>query len=176
MEHLQQRSEIRNTVLTAWFKRLNNPLRRWIRSKYPMSTSDTDDVVQEVFIRLLKYGSADVEHPQTYLFKIASNIVIENHERYRNCKPHDDKWLMDLPIESENEPEEETQEHTAALQLKQALNHLPVRQRNVFLLHHEDDLTILEAAQRLGITHRMAKRDLEHARSALKEDLKTATL
>lgn len=40
--------------------------------------ADFDDVAQEVFLRLLRYDAAQiVEHPQAYLFKMASNVAAE---------------------------------------------------------------------------------------------------
>jgi DNA-directed RNA polymerase specialized sigma24 family protein len=44
-----------------------------------VSASDLDDVSQEVFPRLLRYDNAElIEHPQAYLFRMASNVAGAN--------------------------------------------------------------------------------------------------
>src|SRR5262245_48947016 len=87
----------RNQRLTEWFETWRTAMCRWLSSRSSIQSADLDDVAQEVFLRLLRYSDdAVVEYPQSYLFRIATNVVNEWRERARNSLPHDDVWLADL--------------------------------------------------------------------------------
>ena len=125
--------------LTTWFELWRAPMRRWLSSRSSIQAADLDDVAQEVFLRLLRYGDrAVVEHPQSYLFRIATNVVNEWRERARNSLPHDDTWLADLQIEPCDEPECAVEHTLVNKQVRSAVNRLPLRQREVLLLHIRD--------------------------------------
>jgi RNA polymerase sigma-70 factor (ECF subfamily) len=112
-----------------------------------------------------------IEHPQTYLFRIAANVANEWRERARNSRPHDDVWLNDLQIEAGEEPENAVALTLVHEQVRAAVQQLPQRQREVLLLHVLDDLTYVQIAGRLGLTRRMVKRDLAIAYSRLRWEL-----
>ncbi len=128
----------RNERLTQWFESWRGAMKRWLSSRSSMQSADLDDVAQEVFLRLLRYSDdAVVEYPQSYLFRIATNVVNEWRERARNSLPHDDVWLSDLQIEPDAEPESTVEHDLVNLHVRRAVNRLPPRQRQVLLLAHQ---------------------------------------
>ena len=152
-------------------------MRRWLSSRSSIQAADLDDVAQEVFLRLLRYGDdAVVEHPQSYLFRIATNVVNEWRERSRNSLPHDDTWLADLQIEPDAEPESAVEHTLVNEQVRGAVSRLPPRQREVLLLHIRDDLTYKQIAAKLNLTPRVVRRDIARAYAQLRGDLKASDL
>ena len=156
--------------LTDWFTRFRlwrGPLRKFLSARWSVSASDLDDVAQEVFLRLLRYDNAElVEHPQAYLFKMASNVAGEWALRSRHRYPHDARWLTDLRAGSD--PEREVARQAAAAQLRQALDGLSPRQREVLRLHFGEGLARPQIAERLKTSERIIKRDLINAYSRLR--------
>jgi RNA polymerase sigma-70 factor (ECF subfamily) len=167
----------RNTRLTTWFEVWRASMRRWVSSRSSIQAADLDDVAQEVFLRLLRYSNdAVVEHPQSYLFRIATNVVNEWRERARNSMPHDDTWLADLQIEPDDEPESSVEQSLVDGQVRNAVDKLPPRQREVLLLHIRDDLTYKQIAAKLKLTPRVVRRDIARAYAQLRGDLHSVDL
>jgi RNA polymerase sigma factor (sigma-70 family) len=161
----------RRARLTDWFREWRTPLRRFLvlRSVRP---ADLDDVAQEVFLRLLRYERSElVEHPQAYLFKMASNVAAERSMRASYRRPHDAKWLAYLRAGPDQEPEEAVARAAAQQHLRAALARLAPRPREVLRLHFGDNLSHAEIAQRLGVTPRIVKRDLINAYARLRVEL-----
>lgn len=167
----------RNERLTQWFESWRGAMKRWLSSRSSMQSADLDDVAQEVFLRLLRYSDdAVVEYPQSYLFRIATNVVNEWRERARNSLPHDDVWLSDLQIEPDAEPESSVEHDLVNLHVRKAVNRLPPRQRQVLLLHIREDLTYKQIAVKLKLTPRVVRRDIARAYAELRADLGSPSL
>jgi len=156
--------------IAEWFNKWGNPLRRWVGHRFNLRPPEIDDVVQETFVKILRYSlHTSIEHPQTYLFKIATNVVIESSERHRNKLPHDHEWLNTLLIDPSQEPEHLAENRSYGILLDQALMKLTHRQKTIFLMHHKHDLTNEEIANRLNLTLRVVKRDLENSKTYLRD-------
>lgn len=165
-------TQSRNERLTRWFESWRGAMKRWLSSRSSMQSADLDDVAQEVFLRLLRYSDdAVVEYPQSYLFRIATNVVNEWRERARNSLPHDDVWLSDLQIEPDAEPESTVEHDLVNHHVQLAVNRLPPRQRQVLLLHIREDLTYKQIAAKLKLTPRVVRRDIARAYAELRSDL-----
>jgi RNA polymerase sigma-70 factor (ECF subfamily) len=165
-------TQSRNERLTRWFESWRGAMKRWLSSRSSMQSADLDDVAQEVFLRLLRYSDdAVVEYPQSYLFRIATNVVNEWRERARNSLPHDDVWLSDLQIEPDAEPESTVEHDLVNQHVRLAVNRLPPRQRQVLLLHIREDLTYKQIAAKLKLTPRVVRRDIARAYAELRSDL-----
>lgn len=165
-------TKARNERLTKWFESWRGAMKRWLSSRSSMQSADLDDVAQEVFLRLLRYSDdAVVEYPQSYLFRIATNVVNEWRERARNSLPHDDVWLSDLQIEPEAEPESSVEHDLVNVHVRRAVSRLPPRQRQVLLLHIREDLTYKQIAAKLKLTPRVVRRDIARAYAELRADL-----
>ncbi|HKU15898.1 MAG TPA: RNA polymerase sigma factor [Steroidobacteraceae bacterium] len=159
--------------LVVWFKRWRKPIRQWLSHRSAVPTADLDDLAQEVFLRLLRYSDdVAIDNPQGYLFRIAANVANEWQERARHRKPHDDSWLEDLQIDFSDEPENTIAREVANKHMRDAVNRLPRRQREVLLLHVNEGLTYKQIAARQGLTYRVILRDLTRAYSQLRAQLR----
>jgi RNA polymerase sigma factor (sigma-70 family) len=140
-------------------------VRRWLWGHSASKTADLEEVAQEVFIRFSGYSDSTLmKCPQTFVLTVAANVVDEWCGTPRN------EWL--------DEEEEQGKEKLGAKkekrkgksvnkalskQLQAAVNQLPLRQRQVLLMHVNEGLTYEQIAQRVRMTPGIVRRDLVRA-------------
>jgi len=140
-----------------------------------------EELYQEVWMRAIEArGRYEVQAKfTTWLYTIAHNRLVD-HWRKRGLQ------LVSLDGEEEDRSTPSVAEPAAAadyephrmLEAKQtlarfarALEGLPPAQREVFLLHHEAELSVAEIAQATGANEEAAKSRLRYALSKLKESV-----
>src|SRR6185312_8151398 len=117
-----------------WFRQWRAPLRKFLRGRAAVPAVELDDLAQEVFLRLMRYDRSElVEHPQSYLYKIASNVAAEWSIRWRYARPHDSSWLGDLA--DGEEPARTFAAEAAEREVRRAIENLSVSQRQMLKLH-----------------------------------------
>jgi RNA polymerase sigma-70 factor (ECF subfamily) len=174
---VDRETQRRNNRLASWFNQWRTPIRRWLVSRSSVPTADVDDLAQEVFLRLLRYSDdVIVENPQSYLFRIATNVANEWRERARVRRPHGESWLEDLQIAPGDEPENTLARTLVHRNVHAAVDRLPPRQREVLLLHVNEGLTYVQIAKQKQLTYRVVLRDLTRAYSQLRQELDLADL
>lgn len=162
----------RNTKssVSDWFLQWQAPLRRFLRGRAAVPSADIEDVAQEVFLRLLRYDRADlVEHPQAYLYKMASNVAAEWAIRSRNKNPHDSRWLSGLA--TAEDPQRHLARDAAESEVRRAIVALGPKQCEMLKLYVFGGLGHAQIAQQLGVTKRSVKRILIKSYARLRQDL-----
>ena len=145
--------------LADWFRQWHGPLRKFLVGRGAVPASDLDDVAQEVFLRLMRYERAElIEHPQAYLYKMATNVAAEWAIRGRHVRPHDSKWLAGLV--AEERPEDEASQAELQDEVERALSTLTARQREVLKLQFFEGMSRVQIAEKIGATERSVKRTL----------------
>ena len=135
------------------------------------------DIIQDLWIKLrLGQPAGDIRYPRAYLFRVASNLAIDRirqeKSRARIVGPMEEG--DDAPSD---QPSAETQMdyHQRLAILQRAIDELPPRCRDVFLLHKFAGLSHLEIASRLGLARTTVEqhvmRGLAHCRMRMKEGL-----
>lgn len=146
-------------------RRYRAPLRGFFAHRVA-NAADVDDLVQEVFVQLMKRGGdAPIEHVQQYLFQTAAN-VLRDQGRKRLVRRHDahESYEEDLhAVASELSPErlllgEETLARVAA-----ALRQLPARCQDVFFLRAMDRQPFTDIARLLGVSKSTVEKDMARA-------------
>jgi RNA polymerase sigma-70 factor (ECF subfamily) len=156
--------------LTDWFRQWRTPLRKFLRGRGTVPAAEIDDVAQEVFLRLMRYDRTElIEHPQAYLYKMASNVAAEWSIRSRRTRPHDSRWLASLV--TGEEPARKVARGAAEEEVRRAIEMLGVRERKMLKLHYFDGLGLAEIADRLGATQRTVKRVLIKSYDKLRHEL-----
>ncbi|QKR98369.1 sigma-70 family RNA polymerase sigma factor [Sphingomonas sp. CL5.1] len=124
---------------------------------------EVEDVVQEALTKLvLATRVRAIREPQAYLFQIARNLVADHLRRRAPDGLLEPLALWDeVPIQ----PEQENDRHRADLQrlFEAALDELPPRCREVFVLSWFDEQHSWSIALRLKITPRMVQKHLAKA-------------
>lgn len=145
-------------------------MRKFLSGKTAIPAADLDDVSQEVFLRLLRYDQIElIEHPQAYLFKMASNVATEWSIRARSRYPHDANWLEGLI--ADDLPEDNAVYEGTQREIERAVNTLPPRYREVLKLQFTEGLSHTEIAARMGVSPRIVKRCIAKSYEKLRVEL-----
>jgi RNA polymerase sigma-70 factor (ECF subfamily) len=123
---------------------------------------DAQDLVQEVYLRLLRNGQGDaseVRNPEAYLFTVAANLVKE-HAQMKQRAPISSEGLEDV-IERLATPCDAGADVDRALRrerLATLIGRLSPKCRAVLVMHYRDDLSYREIAEQLSISTNMVKK------------------
>ena len=157
-------------------RRHGSRLRRFLASRLRSAAADASDLVQEVFLRLLRIDRHEtIRSSESYLFTIAFH-VLHQHAMRRAATPEtmDVAALVEeLASGPDNDPagRAETQQRLEALQ--GALQELSPKAQAVLLLHRRDGYSLEEIGTQLGVSRAMAAKYLAkallHCRQRLQE-------
>ncbi|MGP0630122.1 RNA polymerase sigma factor [Nitrospina sp. 32_T5] len=134
-----------------------------------------EDVVQETWLKVNQLAEPrSVAHPRAYLFKMAANLAIDHLRSEKSRKRH--ICVESVPEEIGNGmplPDRVIDYQQRLAVLRRAVDELPPRCREVFLLHKFEDCTHAEIAERLDISRNMVEkhiiRGLAHCRDRLQQ-------
>lgn len=136
--------------------------------------SAAEDVVQETFIKAFKNlkGFRGDSSIYTWLYRIAVNTA-HNHLRRASRRVEVDFDDVAPIIEARGQnPAESTANAELGVAIDGAIQNLPPRQREVFMLHYFERMTHREIAEVLGVTEGAVKANFFHAVQKLKGALK----
>lgn len=140
-------------------------LRRYLASRMRQPT-DVPDLVQEVFLRLLRVKDpAAIRNPQAYLYTVASH-VLHQYMLERSGAPE----AMD-PFEVAAragpdlvpDPAYEVEMVDRVEKFTRALEQLSPRAHATFIMYRCDGLSLDEIAERLGVSRPMVRKYLARA-------------
>ena len=137
--------------------------------------ADAEDVTQEVLIRL--HGSLHRDHGRsrftTWLYQVTRNEALNLRRRLRRRLRLAEAVTREVPMQTDpnDDPLDRVQAAGLADAVAAQLRHLPRRQREVFHLADLEGCSLVEAAERLGISAVTARVHLFHARRTLRARL-----
>lgn len=129
------------------------------------STSDAEDVLQSVFLRLARHerSPAAIDHLASYLYRAAINSALDLcRSRWQT-----DRAALDDDHAVPSTPASETVELRAWL--RRALTTLSERQAEIFVLRYLEGYDNREIAQMLGTSQAVVAVSLFRARSQLQQ-------
>ena len=181
-----QVADAQNRDIQETVQRERRRLLAFIRQRIPRA-EDAEDILQDVFYeftemyRLMK----PVEQIASWLFTVARNKITD---RYRKKKPRlledvfvfkggngeDEPYLLDdlLPSADIRPADTELMRETVMEALTEALEQLPIEQRDVFIWHELEDKSFKEIAQMTGIPVNTLLSRKRYAVLYLREQLK----
>ena len=140
-----------------------------------VAANDVDDMVQEVALRLQACGSrAEVDNGRAYLFQVARSVMIDRARRDACRQRHQHERLTEAhhPIE-ELSPARVLEAKEQLAQVLHALDHLPERTRQVFLLHRFDRVSHSGIADIVGVSVSSVEKHVMKATKFLLAELAT---
>ena len=107
----------------------------------------SEDLVQEVFMRMLKYRVTYQGRSKftLWMYQIARNAHIDFLRKKKNALPLDEQW--NEPVTSEASPAEKLEGGQEVQLLRQALAQLPLKKREVLILSRYQNLKYKEIAE-----------------------------
>ncbi|WP_420430343.1 RNA polymerase sigma factor [Kordiimonas sp.] len=170
-----QASTVRGRSLEELFRLQRGPLIRFAAARLK-DDAEAEEIVQEAFIRFQnKYDVANTASPEALLARIIANLVIDK-VRERNARAaREDAWGKantagaddDMSASVSVDPSRALvakQELAAAMQ---ALEELPKKTRQIFLLHRFEELSHAEISERTGIPKSTIEKHMIRAIKAL---------
>jgi len=137
---------------------------KWLRNKLSMP-EDAYDVAQEAYIRLLKYeGSSDVRSEWAILQQIAMNVARDLGRARRSRFSDQHYCIEEVELESMEPPLERVIEAEQNLKtVIKAIEKLPSKCRQVFLLSRVEGMSYPEIAAHCAISVKMVEKHISHA-------------
>lgn len=135
------------------------------------SRTDAEDVVQDVFLRVLERSSklGEVQQMRVWLLRIAWNLALDRRRRIRP-EQMDDEFATQLAAKNVS-PEQALAEARQTAAVLREIERLPRAERHALLLATVDELGTAEIAEVLRKTESGVRALLFRARKRLRERL-----
>jgi RNA polymerase sigma-70 factor (ECF subfamily) len=133
---------------------LTGKLRRYVRSRVG-TKEDAEDVIQEAYLRVLRYSvEHEVQDRERLLFSAAKNLAVDSIRRRHSRDRTAADYYATIEVEAPTwpAPDEELYIHQRLNLVEAAVAVLPERCREVFLLNRVDNLSYSQIAVHLGIS------------------------
>ena len=141
------------------------------------SHEDTEEILQDIFLKvwIKKETLVGIRSFEDYLFRMAKNRIFDMNRQFKS--------RLNLSRQLRQTSEESTDDSTFnALIFRQyheiaqeAINLLPSRKRQIFLMNARDEMTAQEISDRLGTTRGAIKKQLFEASHFIKDHLHKKT-
>lgn len=166
--------ELLKELMTAYANELTN-----LAFSYIHDWGTAEDIVQDVFVKCFKKMTSfrgDSTY-KTWLYRITINRCkdVMKSWAYRNVNLQAQESMFTLSSQ-EATPEEDVFQRSEQQELAQVVFQLPVKYREVILLHYYYDLKIDEISQMLKKNDKTVRTRLHRARKLLKQKLEEGSL
>ena len=135
------------------------------------SMAAAEDLVQDLYVRVASLESMErVENPSAYLYRLASNLMLDRLRSDRRSGARDGAWVQEqrLEIGGEGVADEPSAEQSVAArqrlaQVARAIAELPPKTKRAFELHKLEGLTQEETARALGVSRKTVEKQISTA-------------
>jgi RNA polymerase sigma factor (sigma-70 family) len=122
------------------------------------------DVLHETYLKLSQpVVLGPIRSPKHYLLRIATNIALKRLRRERRFFSLSDAKVALGVADETPDPARAAEARFEVDALRQALQALPARQRDILLASRQDGIALREIAARLGLSQRMVEIELRRA-------------
>lgn len=158
----------RDSALSDWAVQYGPALRRYFLKR--VNAAEAEDLVQEVFLKMQTRSTTDAIHNiEGYLFRTAATVLVDRH-RARGVE-----WLPHDAVPAANQPHEDISPERVLMGKESmdlviaALEGLPPRTREAFVLHRFEEMTYGAIAKRMGISIKTVEKLVSRAMKRLLE-------
>ena len=148
----------RNKNITNTIKSISNRLFGFIKQRVA-STEDAEDILQEVFYQFAG-NSEPIEQTTSWLYRVARNKIIDNYRKHKlpladdvlnGVETDEDSFdWREMMLPADSNPETEYLRSIFWDELQEALDELPVAQREVFVQNEIEGTPFKDIAERTG--------------------------
>ena len=141
-------------------------LRRFLASHLRNAGADVADLVQEIFLRLLRIKNHEaIRNPQAYLFTVASHVLhqhaLQRATRPEHMNPLDVVAAYDFGTAPD--PADELDIKQRLERVDRDLTQISPRAYAALIMYRCEGMTLIEIGERLGVSHTSVRRDLVRA-------------
>jgi RNA polymerase sigma factor (sigma-70 family) len=161
-DHHGEPLSVHNTV-----RRYHDSLIHFLRQRL-RTPEDANDVAQEAYIRMMQYqNSRQIRSPSSMLFRIAINVAndLGRSEQVRHATDQCSLEAVDLVSDTPSAEREISAKQDLEL-LRAAIEELPPKCRQAFLLSRVRHMTYPEIAAHCGISVKMVEKHISRALAA----------
>lgn len=138
-------------------------------TRHTRGSADAEDLLHSAYLRLERYRNDHaVENPSAFLVRTAVNIAVDTHR-------HEKFWDIGIPGRlGERADDAPLQDEVIAarerlVRVKEGLDRLPRRTRDIFLMHRLEGLKYREIAVHFGISQSAVEKHIARAMLFLTE-------
>lgn len=137
------------------------------------TVSDSEDVVQDTFLRWNTVATADIDQPESYLATIATRLCLDRLRKLkRNREDYVGQWLPEPIVEQYGSTTMDIErfDHDVSYALMLALERLSPLERAAFILHDLFDFEFSQIAQSIGRSEPACRQLAKRARTQLQNE------
>jgi RNA polymerase sigma-70 factor (ECF subfamily) len=148
-------------------------LRRFLASRLRHAPSDLADLVQEVYLRLVRIPNKEtIRSPQAYMFTIAFHVLHQHKLALAEAPEAFDPAMPPAELDQvqpDNDPAKLIEARERLDLLDATLRELPRNAYVSFVLHRRYGFTLEEIGRELGVSRAMVKKHLARALAHCRE-------
>lgn len=163
-DHQEMPKDGRETDFAIRSRTLRGALTRYFQRRLS-SANDVDDLVQEVFLRIVRRGNTqELDRFEGYVFETAASVINDRFRR-RRTRMHASHvpFQPDLHGQEDVSPEQTVLAREALQSTTRAILAMPERTRTIFILRRLEGLTHPEIARRLGLSLSTVEKHVQRA-------------
>jgi RNA polymerase sigma factor (sigma-70 family) len=156
----------KQAFVTALVRDHGQRLRRFLASRLRHGTDDIPDLVQEVYLRLLRIPHQEtIRSPQAYMFTVAMHVLHQHRLRQAVMPEAIDPvaLIAELDASSDDNPASRFEVLERLGHLDRTLRELPPKAYATFVLHRRYGFSLEEIGEQLGVSRAMVKKHLARA-------------
>jgi RNA polymerase sigma-70 factor (ECF subfamily) len=135
------------------------------------SMAAAEDLVQDLYVRVAARDPDErVENPAAYLYRLASNLMLDRLRSDRRAGARDGAWVQSRRFDQggQSVADEPSAEQSVAArqrlaQVARAIAELPPKTKRAFELHKLEGLTQEETARTLGVSRKTVEKQISAA-------------
>jgi RNA polymerase sigma factor (sigma-70 family) len=167
-------SESKHAFVTSVERSYGQRLRRFVSARLRNAAADTPDLMQEVYLRLLRIDDHEaIRNPQAYLFTVASHVL--HQHALRQSTSLDSVGTIDLEsrlhADIQTDPAAEVETEQAFEELGRSLQKLSPKAYATLILSRCEGLPLEQIGERLGVSRAQVKKYLARALIHMREGL-----
>ena len=165
-------TEDKQAFVAALARTHGSRLRRFLELKLHGTSADASDLVQDVYLRLLRMPRHEtIRNPQAYLITIAGHVIhqhllgeagkAETLDPLRHA--HDDSVETHVQNDVAPDPAEEIEVAERLERVRRELTEVSPRAYATLIMYRCEGMTLMEIGERLGVSHVMVRKYLSRA-------------
>lgn len=138
-----------------------------VRTSSPV---EAEDIVQEIYLKIVDLGCASIDNPSAYLYRLGSNLMIDRARARSRSASREGAYIKsvhpsDAPeaVADTPSPEEAWEARARLARVLEAVQTLPPKRKQVFIMHKIDGLSYGEIATVLGISKSAVEKHMSAA-------------